>query len=331
LWDIPSKVPIGGEISFEDLAKQCDLQMIDVRRLLRFAMVHHRVFQEKRPGYVSHSAASKNLAEEPQAMMGLGAMFDEGSQAFARTVDALYMYKDNNPNETGWSLANNTNLAIYQYHKQHPHLGKRFAGAMARFSQGTGQRLEFLVNGYDWASVGSGSGTVVDVGGGNGLAAFAIASAVPGLRCTVQDLPPIVEAFKDSVPESLNQRVEFVAHDFFNTQPVQADAYLFRQIFHNNNDARCVKILQATVPALRPGAKLIVNDRVVPPPGTMGLVEEREIRDVDLIMLSLMNATEREESDWRRVFATADARFVDIKFSKPQGSLFSIIEATWSG
>ena len=169
-------------------------------------------------------------------------------------------------------------MAIYQYHKQHPHLGKRFAGAMARFSKGTGQSLEYLVNGYDWASVGNGSGTVVDVGGGNGLAAFALAAAVPALRCTVQDLPPNVEAFKDSVPEPLKDRVEFAAHDFFNPQPVRADAYLFRQIFHNNNDMRCVKILQATIPALRPGAKLIAYDRVVPPPGTMGLIEEREVR-----------------------------------------------------
>jgi len=169
-------------------------------------------------------------------------------------------------------------MAIYQYHKQHPHLSKRFAGAMARFSQGTGQSLEYLVAGYDWASVKNGSGSIVDVGGGNGLAAFAITSAVPGLRCTVQDLPPNVETFKDSVPEPLKGRVEFAAHDFFNTQPVQADAYLFRQIFHNNNDAHCIKILQATIPALRPGVKLIANDRVVPPPGTMGLVEEREIR-----------------------------------------------------
>ena len=81
-------MPIGGEISFEDLAKQCNLQMIDVRRLLRFAMVYHRVFQEKRPGYVSHSAASRNLAEEPQAMMGLGLMFDEGTQAYAKVGSA---------------------------------------------------------------------------------------------------------------------------------------------------------------------------------------------------------------------------------------------------
>jgi len=53
--------------------------------------------------------------------------------------------------------------------------------------------------------------------------------------------------------------------------------------------------------------------------------------DIDLIMLSLMNATEREESDWKKIFTKADPRFTDIKFSKPEGSLFSIIETTWSG
>ena len=83
-YDMPSKVPLHGEISFQDLAKACGLQEPDVRRLVRFAMVFHRVFQEKKPGFVSHTAASRMLLEDPQAMMGVGSMFSDGSyQAFA--------------------------------------------------------------------------------------------------------------------------------------------------------------------------------------------------------------------------------------------------------
>ena len=94
---MPSKVPLNGEVSFEKLAQTCGLHEQDVRRLVRFAMVYHRVFQEKRAGFVSHSAASRNLLENPQAMMGVGSMFSDGSyQAFAhvRSLQPLFDSSD---------------------------------------------------------------------------------------------------------------------------------------------------------------------------------------------------------------------------------------------
>ena len=87
-FDIPSKVPLNGEVSFEELAKECDLQEPDLRRLLRFAITYHRVFQEPKEGYVSHSAASRKLVEDSNAMAGVGAMFDEAIQAFDQVWQA---------------------------------------------------------------------------------------------------------------------------------------------------------------------------------------------------------------------------------------------------
>lgn len=88
-YNIPSHVPLDGSISFEELAPKVGLKQSDLQRTLRFAIVYHRVFQEKKLGVVSHSAASRLLVEDPGAMAGLGFMFDECYQAFAHTVDAM--------------------------------------------------------------------------------------------------------------------------------------------------------------------------------------------------------------------------------------------------
>lgn len=40
-------------------------------------MAFHHVFQEPRKGFVSHTAASRKLADDPLARAGCGYMFDE--------------------------------------------------------------------------------------------------------------------------------------------------------------------------------------------------------------------------------------------------------------
>ena len=83
-YDIPGKVPLHGEISFEDLAKKCNMYAPNLRRILRYGIVYHRVFQEPREGFISHSAASKALVDDSAVLDGLGLMFDGGWQSYSR-------------------------------------------------------------------------------------------------------------------------------------------------------------------------------------------------------------------------------------------------------
>ena len=74
-----------------------------------------------------------------------------------------------------------------------------------------------------------------------------------------------------------------MSHDFFTIQPVKdADVYLFRWIFHNWSDGYCIKILRNLVPALKNGAMIVINDNVLPEPGTMGLWQEERLRYVSI-------------------------------------------------
>ena len=330
-YDIASQVPIHGSICFPDLARKCNLSLTNLRRIVRFAIAYHRIFQEPCKGYVSHSAASRKLAEDANAKAGLGYMFDEVWQSFAHTVEAMETFHHSDePNKSGWSLSQKTNMPVWEHYASHPDMAKRFARSMSTFSNGLGLSPDFLNKGYPWSSIigydssssgnciskgtnisngnndsdGNGningntdgkssnrddskfygqgsraSGTVVDVGGSRGNISIALAQTHRHLHFIVQDLPDMIHGAIETVPTDVCGRIEFMPHDFFRPQPVVgADVYLFRNIFHNWSDGHVVRILRATVPALRPGARVVVNDYLIPEPMTMAPSKEREIR-----------------------------------------------------
>lgn len=50
---------------------------------------------------------------------------------------------------------------------------------------------------------------------------------------------------------------------------------------------------------------------------------------MDLTMLSLLNARERDIDAWESLFRQADERFVIVSVQAPSGSNAGIIEAKW--
>ena len=160
----------------------------------------------------------------------------------------------------------------------HPEKAKRFAGAMSSFSSYRGHGPEYLARGFPWASLGT--KTVVDVGGSEGKYSIALAKSFPQLKFIVQDLPAVVRAVnaKRPIPLELEDRVTFMEHDMFTEQPVSADVYMFRFVFHDWPDKYVVNILRRLIPALKPGARIIISDSILPEPNTLSDLYERKIR-----------------------------------------------------
>ena len=52
---------------------------------------------------------------------------------------------------------------------------------------------------------------------------------------------------------------------------------------------------------------------------------------MDVVMLMLLNAQEREEEEWKSLFERADKRFRYLGSRKPYRAVLSIIEAVWEG
>ena len=70
-----------------------------------------------------------------------------------------------------------------------------------------------------------------------------------------------------------------MAHDFFTEQPVRnANVYYFRWIFHNWSDKYAVKILKCLTPALKIGARILINEYCLPEPGAVSYYQEKPMR-----------------------------------------------------
>jgi hypothetical protein len=95
------------------------------------------------------------------------------------------------------------------------------------------------------------------------------------LNLVVQD----IDITEDIETEHRRPKVSFMKYDFFTPQSVKdADVYLFRWVFHNWADDQSIKILQAAIPALKPGARILINDGCLPKAGSGHRCEEKASR-----------------------------------------------------
>ncbi|KAL8836049.1 MAG: hypothetical protein Q9170_003062 [Blastenia crenularia] len=345
-FGLASAFPVGkDEATFAKIAENSGLAEVHVRRLLRHAMTF-RIFQEPREGVVRHTAASNALADSPLLRQWVGMMSEELWPAATKTVDALTKWpKCEEPNNAGYNLAHNTTDTIFDEITKYPDRDQRYADAMTYTSTGPGREPHHILKSYDWASLGS--STVVDVGGSHGSLSFALARTFPSLRFVVQDRPQVIAIVQENVPLELHDRVSFMAHDFFTEQPVKdADVFILKFILHDWSDKYAAMILQALVPALRDGTKVVVLEQILPVTGEMEVYQERACRYVpssfdlgelifgigrstDLTMWATHNGRERELGDWKDLFRMAGPGYEITNVISPEGSRLSIIEATW--
>ncbi|KAI1207204.1 sterigmatocystin 8-O-methyltransferase [Annulohypoxylon truncatum] len=322
---IASLVPIGGQTTFAKIAEQTGLDERAVRRLLRHAMTL-RVFREPEPGVVAHTKVSKVLTN-PVANDWCRAGTEEMWPAATKMVDAFQKWPGSpEPNHTGFSLANNTEDSIYQVLEKNPERASRFANTMIAYTMMTEYDTSHIFNNYDWKSLGQVQ--MIDVGGGAGHHSMELARRFPNLSVIVQDMNEMFEGIK--VPEELEGRFEFMAYDLFAPQTVQADVYFFRWIFHNWSDKYSIMIIKALIPALKPGAKIILNESCMPEPGEIAHWREQDLRSFDISMGASFNSYERSLDEWKALLSEADPRFVFQRVSGAKDSALSIIEFVWS-
>jgi SAM-dependent methyltransferase len=185
-----------------------------------------------------------------------------------------------------------------------PHLdGNRahqevFAASMAGRAA---HEADAVVAAYDF----SGVDRLVDVGAGPGVVARAALRAVPAMAATLIDRPAMMDRARQEMGDAgLAGRCTFVAADFFSSVPSGGDAYLLSRILHDWNDDDAIRVLRACRSAMRPGARLLVVDAVLPDrardlPGAIRM---------DLLMLLLLNARERTAPEFGALLSAAGFR-----------------------
>ncbi|KAI0799031.1 S-adenosyl-L-methionine-dependent methyltransferase [Xylaria sp. FL0064] len=315
---------VGEATSFEAMSKFSGLKVKNVRRIVRHAIINHRFFQENIPGVITHSALTSVLAQDEMARNSLVVELDEFWPAGVRMADAMEKWPNSEENnETGFALANNSNKGMFDIFADNQYRADRFG----RYFSKPDPTSDGILENYPWGE----KATMVDVGGSHGSVAINIAETFPNMKCIVQDLPDTVVEGASYLPKHMQGRVTFMEHDFFHPQTVTADVYYFRSIFHNWADKYCIKILQNLVPALRPGARIVIHERILP--GLEKLTTQDAMRaiNLDVGMQQLLNAQQREMHEWPELFHRADPKFRYLGAHKPEGAIRWIIEAEWQG
>jgi 6-hydroxytryprostatin B O-methyltransferase len=145
----------------------------------------------------------------------------------------------------------------------------------------------------------------------------------------VQDLENTIQNAQErqrGLHSEISERIKLQVHDFFTPQPVtDADIYLLRMILHDWPHDESVRILQHLVAALKPGAKIIIMDMVLPAPGSVPCTFEATLRQKDLTMKQGLNACERELEDWHALARAVDPRLTVDAVATPKESQHSVL------
>ncbi|CAN1351513.1 Probable O-methyltransferase 3, partial [Linum perenne] len=211
---------------------------------------------------------------------------------------------------------------FWEFAGAHQELNGFFNDAMA-----SDARLVTKVLVNECRHVFEGLGSLVDVGGGTGTVAKAIAGGFPAMECTVLDLPHVVEGLESEGLESVGN-LRFVGGDMFVEIPA-ADAVLLKWILHDWSDEECVKILKKSKEAIqgreggREGGKVIIIDMKVENQKANNDESIETQLFFDMLMMILVTGRERDEKEWAKLFV--DAGFRDYKITPILG-LRSIIE-----
>jgi len=140
--------------------------------------------------------------------------------------------------------------------------------------------------------------TYIDVGGGTGTFARAMADTYPDMDVSVFELERVAETAK-SLPPNKNSRIKYVTGNFFTDELPSADLYSLNHILHDWNDESSGKILSAISKAINPGGAILLlealqNDNKVGP-GRVCLCE--------VAALSYLEGKERCQKEFEQMFA----------------------------
>ena len=99
-FGLANKVPIDGEISFKDLAATIGINTAATTSILRLGIAF-RIFTEPHPGFIAHSAASRQMVNDTRVSDWVAVTTEELWPATQKLTDALTTWpKAAEPNQT---------------------------------------------------------------------------------------------------------------------------------------------------------------------------------------------------------------------------------------
>jgi hypothetical protein len=289
-----------GPATATEIAGRTGLDPDAADRILRL-LAAHGVFTAEPSGY-SHNAASRLLcSDHPHSLHSYVTM--TGMPAFWNRFTELGATARTGRPAVDWR-------GLLAYFEQHPDEAAHFNAAMVAKSQ---VLLPAVAEAYDFTAFQ----TIADIGGGRGHLLSAVLERAPGASGILFDLPQVVAETQRDQP--LSPRVTVAGGDFFADRLPAADAYLLMDLLHDWSDTDAGRILTAVRAAMRPHARVLIIETLVPetPGPHFG-------KTLDIIMLAVTGGRERSSTAYAELLASAGLHLERVV---PTRSEYSIVEA----
>ena len=204
---------------------------------------------------------------------------------------------------------------FYDYLSEDEARAARFDSALAAVSR---DWAPAVLEAYDFAAIG----TVADIGGGRGTFLATLLKAYPTMKGVLFDLPQAVEHAGPILEGAgVAERCRCVGGSFFESVPKGADAYTLCNLITDWGDEQAIAILKSCARAMPPHARVLVIDRVLPPPGDPN---RQAMAFLALFFLVLEGGSIRTSDGFTRILAAAG---MEVSRVIPTATTFSIVEA----
>ena len=111
----------------------------------------------------------------------------------------------------------------------------------------------------------SGVNKLLDVGGGSGCYAIAIANANTDMQATIMELKPVCAVTVDYITKAgVSDRVDTKAVDMFREAwPEGYDAHFFANVFHDWSFETCAELAKKSYASLAPGGRICLQEMLL--------------------------------------------------------------------
>lgn len=243
----------GGPIDEEDLPARLGLSLAATARLLRAAEALDLADEvEPRRWMLGPQGAILNANPPVQAMIRHHRLL------YRDLEDPIALLRADRDEET--------NLSRFWHYREDavPEAARAYSELMAATQAIVAEQVLSV---YDFGR----HEALLDIGGGHGAFAGAVAEKYPALRVGVLDLPPVIAGLAKS--ESLaTDRIERHAGDFFHSLPGgRFDCMSLVRILHDHDDERALALLRTIASSLPSDGRLVVAEPLAKTPGAKAM------------------------------------------------------------
>jgi hypothetical protein len=297
-----------GPLTAAELAKRVEVDEGALYRVLRL-LAGHGIFEETAPRTFDNSELSYYLRADVPGSLRAAFIFRGSSFFYSPFKEILYSVR------TGLSARDKVHgMSGWEFLQQNPEEARIFDEAMTAMSEFVGPAVAAA---YDFGAWGS----LMDVGGGNGMLLATILRAHPMLRGVLADQHHVIERARarDFLGGELASRANYEECNFFESIPGGCRAYLMKNVIHDWDDEQARAILKNCRKAVPSDGVLLLVEY------SLGEETKPSFADsVDVVMLVLTGGRERTEAEFRELFTSSGFRLNRV-LPTPAG--VSIIEA----